>query len=371
MQLSNEDNLRLNVLMAQKLKAIRIDESKMELYGLTQKGVATVTLNPTCRDDKYLKIVRELLSTKVMGSPGGYPIYIKRWTRMGQERAEESLKQLLLLGEPEAVIAVVHAPSITAEIAEHAWWAFPTANNARKLLEKSDVVASPLAKELSAFLLEFLPFEIEHRDMIESARLCLQPNLLSEKEIEELWRRAKRRQSIYVGFLHTLPDDLLDTSKEHKNFNEIKQKLKPYLDNNPYAQLLLKLLSNKGQAYLKLTQKVIEKASSQDTVVSLFIALNKYSNKSLLSSYMQLSIEDAEHVAIEFMNNEENVKVFECAQALDDDRSKLVSLLVCSQMGERTLNKVFGSSDALGSVMRKKMKPVTDPLNQHITNLLN
>lgn len=371
MQLSNEDNLRLNVLMAQKLKAVRIDESKMELYGLTQKGEATITLNPTCKDEKYLKIVRELLSTKLMGSPGAYPVYIKRWTRMGQDRAEESLKQLLLLGEPEAVIAVIHAPTITAEIATYAWWAHPTPHNARKLLAKQEVVGSPLAKELSAYLLEFLPFEVEHRDMIESARLCLQPNLLNDKEVGDLWQRAKRRQSIYVGFLHTLADDLPETVNQHKQFNAIKKKLEPCLGSNPYAQGLVKLLSDKGQSYLQLTQKVIEKASSQDTVVALFMALNKYNKNSSLSSYIQLSVEDAEHFALEFMQNSDNKNVFKCAQLLGEDKPKLISLLVCSQMGERTLNKVFGSSDALGSVMRKKLKPISEPLNRHISNLLN
>lgn len=371
MQLSNEDNLRLNVLLAQKLKAVRIDESKMELYGLTEKGMATVTLNPTCKDDKYLKLVRELLSTKVMGSPGGYPIYLKRWSRMGQERAEESLQQLLMLGEPEAVVAVVHAPALTAEIAEHAWWAFPTANNARKLLEKQEVVESPLAKELSAYLLEFLPFEVEHRDMIESTRLCLQPNLLSDKEVSDLWKRAKRRQSLYVGFLHTLPDELPESKQAHNDYEIVKNSLEPCLDNNDYAQLLLRLLSQEGQAFLDTVQRVMDKASSQDTVVSLFMAINKYHNKSSLSDYIQLSIEEAEHSAHEFMQNNDNAKVFECAQLLNGHSDKLKALLVLSQIGERTLNHVFGHSDALGSVMRKKLKPVTEPLNKHISKLLN
>jgi hypothetical protein len=121
MQLSNEDNLRLNVLLAQDLKAVRIDESKMIVYALSAKGDAKVQLNPTCKDEKYIRLVKELLSNKIMGSPGGYPVYIKRWTRMGQERREESLAQLLLLGEQEAVVAVVHAPILTPEIARHAW----------------------------------------------------------------------------------------------------------------------------------------------------------------------------------------------------------------------------------------------------------
>ncbi|MBA1330869.1 sulfur reduction protein DsrS, partial [Candidatus Endoriftia persephone str. Guaymas] len=69
--LSSEDALRLNVLLANKPKAIRIDESSMILYGLSEKGEAKVSLNPNCRDEQYLRQVRETLSGHVLGSPGG------------------------------------------------------------------------------------------------------------------------------------------------------------------------------------------------------------------------------------------------------------------------------------------------------------
>ena len=46
MNLSNEDNLRMNVLLHQDLQAIRIDESKMIVYGLSDKGEAKVDLKP-------------------------------------------------------------------------------------------------------------------------------------------------------------------------------------------------------------------------------------------------------------------------------------------------------------------------------------
>src|SRR6056297_2633860 len=143
MELSNEDALRLNVLLNQDLQAIRIDESKMIVYGLSDKGEASISLNPNCRDEQYLKQVKELISTHVLGSPGGYPVFLRRWTRMGQTR-DESLAQLLLLGEPEAVVAVVHAPGLTHEFARRAWWAMPTAENARRMLEREVVVQSPL-----------------------------------------------------------------------------------------------------------------------------------------------------------------------------------------------------------------------------------
>ena len=54
MPLSNEDSLRLNVLLAQKVSAIRIDEGKLIVYALTQKGEAKIQLNPSSRNEKYI-----------------------------------------------------------------------------------------------------------------------------------------------------------------------------------------------------------------------------------------------------------------------------------------------------------------------------
>ena len=88
MELSPEDSLRLNVLLTQGLQAVRIDESRMIVYALTERGEAKVPLNPNCRDEQYLRNVKSLLSSHSIGSPGGYPVYLKRWTRMGQAKDE-------------------------------------------------------------------------------------------------------------------------------------------------------------------------------------------------------------------------------------------------------------------------------------------
>lgn len=125
-EISPEDDLRLNVMLAQKPEAVRIDESKLIVYALTDKGEARVDLNPNCSAETYLRRVKAMLSSQVMGSPGGYPVFLERWTRMGQIR-DTSLEQLLLLGESEAIVAVAHAPGLTERIAIRAWWALPDA----------------------------------------------------------------------------------------------------------------------------------------------------------------------------------------------------------------------------------------------------
>ena len=120
--LSPEDTFRLQVLLAQDLKAVRIDEAEAGpvLHALTDKGEASVPLTPNCRPDKYLRLLRELLSGHALGSPGGYPVFLSRWTRHGQMEGL-NLGRLLLTGEPEAVVGVVHSPSLTDELARYAW----------------------------------------------------------------------------------------------------------------------------------------------------------------------------------------------------------------------------------------------------------
>jgi hypothetical protein len=137
-ELSPEDALRLNVLLAGEVLAVRIDEGARTLYGLTPKGEARVPLNPLGRADRYFLRVRELLGGHALGSPGGYPVHLRRWTRMGQA-SEKNLEALLKLGEPEAVLAVAYAPTLTDELARRAWWASQNATTtevARVMLEQ-------------------------------------------------------------------------------------------------------------------------------------------------------------------------------------------------------------------------------------------
>ena len=365
MALSAEDNLRLNVLLAQELHAVRIDESKMIVFALTAKGEARVPLNAIGKDEAYIKEIKSLFSTHVMGSPGGYPVYLKRWTRMGQAR-DESLAQLLLLGEPEAVVAAVHASGLTDELAARAWWAMPTAENARRMLEKQAVVDGETGKVLADFLIEFLPFEEEQSDMIESVRLVLQPGLISQQEKEKLWSKTKSKRSFYVGFLHAAADDLPIKVEGHPDYEQIKVLLAPLLEQgNPYALMLEKVLSAKGQAYVQTVQDALKKPGNQDVVVSLLAAVAKYFEMVLPDGFATDDI-----VAIcaesETLCCSDNPDVSQVLEALDghadNARSYLCAITVLSCLSVKLVNPVFSRSDAIGTVMRKKIKHITVPV---------
>ena len=377
MQLSNEDNLRLNVLLAQPLQAVRINESTMTVHALTERGEAKVRLNPTARDDQYLRWVRELLSMKVTGSPGGYPIFLKRWTRMGHAR--NNLDQMLLLGEPEAVAAVVYTPGLSHDIARRAWWASPSAANARCLLENPEVVAGELGKELTAYLLEFLPFEEVQLDVVDTVRLCLQGELISPAERSKLWERAKRKNPFYIGFLHADPTHIPLPEKPHRHHADLTAQLTTLLaSGNPYAQTFHATLSSTGQNWLRALQLALEKPVDQEVVISLFIAIDKRFPLPLPESRGVRDLNTAVQRAEAFCHTDKSkgsdsidLDAKAVRDTLNPDTLPLFkAMLILAQMGEDSLIPYFGGNDSVGSVMRKRLEPLIKPLLAQTTLLL-
>ncbi|MEJ2452699.1 MAG: sulfur reduction protein DsrS [Candidatus Thiodiazotropha sp.] len=366
MDLSSEDALRLNVLLANNPQAIRIDESSMTLYGLSEKGEAKVALNPNCRDDLYLRKVREVLSGHVLGSPGGYPIYLKRWSRMGQTR-DENLEHLLLLGEPEAVVAVTCASGLSDELARRAWWTCQDPDNARRMLSIPAIVEGSMGPELARFLIEYLPFETEPLLMIDSLRLALQPGLIGEAERAELWKRCNRKPSYYLGFLASRPEDL-PMGLAARSLGEAEKTALQHLAEagNRFAQQYLRVTTAAGQAFLATVLKVMEKPANQDVVTLLLEVVREYLSPLRPEGDPDLTLE----ALMRQVESNTPPDLSDCIEAVPDRAQELHNLYLLSGLGYGVVRPVFSKTDAIGSLMRKKLEPVFAPLRMKLESLL-
>ena len=370
MELSSEDSLRLNVLINQDLQAVRIDESKMIVYALTSRGEAKVPLNPTCRDDKYLRYVREMLSTHALGSPGGYPVFLRRWTRMGEMR-EESLEGLLVLGEPEAVVAVANSPELNEEVARRAWWAMPEADIARRMLKKPQIVNSDIGKELAAYLVEFLPFEMEANDIVESVRLVLQPGLIDDATVKNLWSRGARKSAFYVGFLLAMPNELPELSSVNLKYDEAKNILRELPVDNPYAKLLLQLYSAEGQSFLKTIDRTMNKLTDQHVVVLFLKAIQNYFADIYIDVENKFrSFDDIESAVDSATKDSANTSLDQALKLAPELRESFIAMQRLSCVCESLVDPIFSQTDAVGSVMRKRLQPVMQPVADNVNHLL-
>lgn len=344
--LAPEDLLRLQVLLAQDVKAVRLDESNLSVVALTPKGEASVPLHPTVRPEKYLRLVRELLSGHALGSPGGYPVYLSRWTRHGQMETE-NLGKLLLIGEPEAVVAVVHSPLLTDELAEYAWWAMPSIEHARLMLRREAVARGRMGRVLADFLVEHLPFlQEDHAAILDTVAVLLASGVLDESQRLAIWRRGKRTNTYYVPFLELAAEALPDTSAPSRPIPEDLERLAA--EGNVAAGLLRRAYSAAGQTFLAAAAEVLGRPETQEVVNHLFNALGSYFRPAGLSAEAPLPDLEAARTA--------------CPK-LKAEWQALAALACCS---ETQLTPIFARSSAIGSLMRRKIAPLTEPLQGHI-----
>lgn len=386
MELASEDSFRLNVLLANRPQAIRIDESRLVVHGLSERGEATVALNPTGRPEQYLRLVRELISGHILGSPGGYPVYLRRWTRMGQMR-DQSLAQLLMLGEPEAVVAAVGSPGLTEDLARRAWWALEDAGNARRMLANPTIVTSAMGPVLAVWLLDYLPFETEPEPIMASVRLVLQPGLLDERARLALWQKSARKQAYLVGFLQALPDALpqplparSDTARRGAALGGILGTATGTdMAMNQVAAALLRVVGSPGQTFLATTAAVLAKLPNQEVVTATFDLLRDYFAPLRPDGDPDLAIAALRADADRFAAGTPTVPeseagllsspVRDCRDAYPQCAADLAAMRLLSGAGYGLLRPLLPDPTTQGTLMRRKLAPALEPLLAAIERL--
>ncbi len=331
-ELSPEDALRLHVLLAGDVLAVRLDEGACTLHALTPQGAACIRLNPAGRVERYFQRVRELLGGHALGSPGGYPVHLRRWTRMGQA-GEKNLAALLKLGAPEAVMAVAHASGLTDELARRVWWAsqnLATTEIARVMLMHPAVRAGAMGQVLADHLIEHLPFETDPVAAMHSVRAVLAAGLLDAEKRAQLWTKGKRRPHYLVGFLESLPDDLPP---------EPARALPPHLPGTAAARLLARCYSGAGQAYLGAAELALDKPPAHEAVYLLL---------DLLGAYFAAGRD---------------------AGALPIPRAEATALEALARLSQAAAEPILTKTTAVGPLMRRHLEPLFAPIIGHLRNL--
>ena len=367
MALTAEDSLRLNVLLTRKLYAVRINESAMLLYALYDGGEAKIQLHPDCEDRIYLKQVRELLSSFALGSPEGFPVYLQRWSRMGQVKSSDQAR-MLCLGEPEAVVAVAHSPEVSLEVAQRVWWSMASAEIARQLLAKPNIANSELGRELAMFILEFLPFEEESQQAIESIVLLLNSSILTDEEELALWKRSKRKVTYLIGFLHarssTLPGEWIDHESYQINLDVSAE----HISQNPYIQNLHRVLAAPGQAFLSMFLDALSRFNDQDSIVLLFEALERYFSDLALEARPRHFSEIERHRDQLLIDERQHIQAMNVVYPNSEE--KIAALIMLGMIGEPTLVPVLSQSTASGTVLRKQLKGISEQVEMLIRGVL-
>jgi len=342
--LEPEDILKLNVLIATSV-AIRIDTYKLTVVGLNaQFKEQIIALKPSGDSEVYIKEVKKLLVTQVLGAMGGYPSYLKRWSRMGQVESS-NLTSLLKLGEVEAVVAVSNSTNLDNDLLKLTWWCATNTDNqaeiGRFLLTKPFVLNTQTGREIAQYLLEFLPFVDDIEQLIDTTSLVLQEGLIEQKDKDRLWKQGQRKTAFLVGFVERMRGNLP---------NEFNLKIPNYehsdlqIINNQQSQLFLTTL---GHILKKINQEYV-----------LYRALE------VLGQYMS-------HQDISTQNTIEKItnQVSDLSLTADNEQDKLDARLLLAGVSEKLVVSTISAHNLTGSAIRKKLAHVLEPIQQALKTL--
>jgi hypothetical protein len=272
-----------------------------------------------------------MLGGQALGSPGGYPVHLRHWTRMGQANPK-NLEALLKLGEPEAVTAVAYAPGLTDELARRAWWALPTIETAQVMLAHPDVRAGTMGRVLAGFLVEHLPFEADPVVAMNIVRTVLAADLLDAEARQSLWQKARRRPWYLVGFLESLPDALPDSPARPLPVEAGAH--------NPWAAQLARCCSASGQAWLQAMELALDKAPAHEAVYLLLDLIGRY------------------FAPVREASGGEALPAPEAA-----------ALAALAEVGSGAAEDILVRTTAVGPLLRRKLDPLLAPLLAHLRTL--
>lgn len=331
----------------------------------------------------------------MLGIAGAFPVKTAHWNSFGEAK-NSNLDKLLLLGEDAATIAVINSRELSPELASSAWWVFQSADNARSMLANASIVEADIGKELAKFLVEFLPFEEQPENMLASIRLVLQADLISEQEKLNLWRKAKTKNTLYLGFMDSLPNDIPEPIAEHQNYQYIKEALSALLKKkNPYASALCCLLDSPGQTFINTAQLAIKRPPNQIIYAALIESIRRYmlnlqiasqfEGEEILSDYslglrtngkVETNINNITDFCKNLLDERGSDQGNKISSALQDVltvlpqlKKQLLAILLLSRASQSVTFPVFSQSNAVGTLMRKKLKPITDEITTRLKAL--
>ncbi|MCZ7597145.1 MAG: hypothetical protein M5U09_04455 [Gammaproteobacteria bacterium] len=309
----------------------------MSVRGLAGGAERVVHLDGGRQPQRYLKAVRELLSSIALGSPGGYPLVLGRWTRTGQLH-NLPLEKLLRLAEPEAVVAVAIAGNLTADMArlasvgqsDHRDRPLPpcprrrAAGRTRPRTRRAPARA-PAVRDRGDRRRAFRSRRAGRPRHGSGRRRCtVAPRTTQERDL--------------AGFR---PGAAVRPSRGRRCRYHARKCLRP-------AGVLL---SARGRILFSTVESILSRPADPEIVVECLDTLSSLLARIRPAAGEFTSIENIER------------RVADAGPAGDDDTSRrLRAIAFLSLAGEPLVRDHFARSTAVGSLMRRQLAPLLDPV---------
>jgi len=224
-----------------------------------------------------------------------------------------------------------------------------------------------MGKVLADYLLEHLPFETSAHIIMDTVRILLQPGLTDAATRMTLWRKGEVDNAYHAGFLARVPDEIPEQLPARNDYHATHTALAALSDNgNIFAQQLQRMLSGPGQTFLHYYDEVLRFPADKDVVLVLLDALESYFAP--LRPHHACSGETVEaivnNVASYIAQAAPESAVQQLLQAVPGLTREIHAMLALSCMDVDIATPIMSQTTASGTLMRKKLEPVSLPILQ-------
>jgi hypothetical protein len=230
------------------------------------------------------------------------------------------------------------------------------------MLDKTAVVQGTMGRELAEYLAEHLPFETDPMLVIATIRLILQPGLIDAGTRDRIFRLGTHRNVYHIGFLEALPDTLPDPLPARADSANYRDRLAALAaQGNAPAVLLAKLLDAPGQTFLAVSETPLQHPVDKYTVAKLMDIVGNYFRPALGAQKPAREI-GAAIAATENLMAAADGELASLLQAVPDLRGEITAMLTLAHTGEALVTPIIAASSASGTLLRRKLEPVLEPL---------
>jgi len=245
---------------------------------------------------------------------------------------------LLKIGNIEAVVAVANSQNLDDEVLDLVWWCATNTDQqaeiGRFLLTRDFVVKHTVGKQIADYLLEFLPFTDDTTQLIDTANLLLQGDLISQQARDRLWKQGQRKTAFLVGFIERMAGNLpnnnntiaLDTSSKELDY----------------------VNSEQGQIMLQTIAHILKKINQEHVLYRTLEVLG-----SCLSHPMIQPLADIQHCQHQAQT---------VAKQLGLEDEKIKARLLLASASEQLAVSTISAHSLAGSAIRKKLANVLTPI---------
>jgi hypothetical protein len=162
-----------------------------------------------------------------------------------------------------------------------------------------------------------------------------------------------------------LPNSLLLPAR--LDADHIQTSLSPLVaKGNQIATQLVRTTSGSGQTFLETCERVLRKPSNQEVVNTLFEVIAGYFESIRPDDYDDdmniLSLIERASNLCETCEDTTSVERREVLAVLPEMQDAVKAMLILSGLGYSVLRPIFSRTTAIGSLMRKKLSPLTGPI---------